>query len=196
MDRDPCVLCCTFRPFCLQPPLAVPMRSLGFSTSGLPSTAIFQEEQIGTSLGNRSCPCGPSVLGFALQLRARHGNRPNRVCVGRSLGRYCGLDVRFRLLPTPPHGDAVTFSYEEPDIPRRGLSPRQYNTITGAQPSRASGRVGQQSHPAAYAARLAGHKREIIMKRMIISPPQWNTKWRSDLLFTRSPPRYRRCGRV
>jgi len=45
---------------------------------------------------------------------------------------YCGLDVRLRLLPTPPHGDAVTISYEEPDIPRQGLPPRQCNNITGA----------------------------------------------------------------
>src|ERR1700731_2675715 len=39
MSRDPCVLCCTFRPFCLQPPLAVPKRDLGFLSSGLPSHA-------------------------------------------------------------------------------------------------------------------------------------------------------------
>src|SRR5271170_6688174 len=35
MARDPCVLCCTFRPFCLQPPLTVPMRHLVFSAIGL-----------------------------------------------------------------------------------------------------------------------------------------------------------------
>jgi hypothetical protein len=46
---------------------------------------------------------------------------------------YCGLDVRLRFLPTPPHGDAVTIDYEEPDFPRRGLAPRQYNNITGAR---------------------------------------------------------------
>ena len=29
---------------------------------------------------------------------------------------YCGLDVRLRLLSTPPRGDAVTIGYEEPDF--------------------------------------------------------------------------------
>jgi hypothetical protein len=29
---------------------------------------------------------------------------------------YYGLDVRLRLLSTPPHGDAVTFSYKGPDL--------------------------------------------------------------------------------
>jgi hypothetical protein len=48
------------------------------------------------------------------------------------ISRYCGLDVRLRLLSTPPRGDAVTFGYEGPDLPRRGLSPRQCNNITGA----------------------------------------------------------------
>jgi hypothetical protein len=33
------------------------------------------------------------------------------------ISRYCGLDVRLRLLPTPPRGDAVTIGYEGPDIP-------------------------------------------------------------------------------
>ena len=30
------------------------------------------------------------------------------------VSRYCGLDVRLRLLPTPPHSDAVTIGYEGP----------------------------------------------------------------------------------
>jgi hypothetical protein len=48
------------------------------------------------------------------------------------INHYYGLDVRLRLLPTPPHGDAVTFGYEGPDAPRRGLAPRGCNDITGA----------------------------------------------------------------
>ena len=32
------------------------------------------------------------------------------------ISRYCGLDVRLRLLPTPPRGDAVTFGYEKPNL--------------------------------------------------------------------------------
>ena len=34
-----------------------------------------------------------------------------------------GLHVRLRLLPTPPHGDAVTFGYRERASPGGGLSP-------------------------------------------------------------------------
>src|SRR5262245_47171465 len=45
---------------------------------------------------------------------------------------YCGLDVHLRLLSTSPRGDAVTIDYAGPDVPRRGLSPRQCNNITGA----------------------------------------------------------------
>ena len=55
------------------------------------------------------------------------------------VSRYYGRDVRLRLLSTSPLGNAVTFDYEEPDAPRRGLAPRQCNDITGAlgRPSQA-----------------------------------------------------------
>src|SRR5580658_7515397 len=45
-------------------------------------------------------------------------------------------DIRLRLLPTPPRGDAVTFSYERPNSSRRGLPPRIFTTFTGAHPGR------------------------------------------------------------
>jgi hypothetical protein len=48
-------------------------------------------------------------LGFAIEEQARHDSRPNRVHL-----RY-GLIVHLRLLSTPPHGDAVTVSYEVPE---------------------------------------------------------------------------------
>src|SRR3990170_7740872 len=44
-----------------------------------------------------------------------------------------GLHVRLRLLPTPPHGDAVTFSYQERASPERGLSPLQSHLLAGAR---------------------------------------------------------------
>ncbi len=50
--------------------------------------------------------------GFAFTPQARHSERPNRIqpsCL-TALGRQ----VRFRLFPTPPLGDAVTFSYTVP----------------------------------------------------------------------------------
>jgi hypothetical protein len=49
-----------------------------------------------------------------------------------SSGSY-GLHVRFRLLPTPPHGDAVTFSYQERASPQRGLSPLKSHLLAGAR---------------------------------------------------------------
>ena len=52
---------------------------------------------------------GRAYLGFAIEEQARHDSRPNRVHL-----RY-GLIVHLRLLSTPPHGDAVTVSYEVPE---------------------------------------------------------------------------------
>jgi len=44
-----------------------------------------------------------------------------------------GLHVRRRLLPTPPHGDAVTFGYQERASPERGLSPLWSHLLAGAR---------------------------------------------------------------
>jgi len=44
-----------------------------------------------------------------------------------------GLHVRLRLLPTPPHGDAVTFGYQERASPERGLPPLQSHLLAGAR---------------------------------------------------------------
>jgi len=44
-----------------------------------------------------------------------------------------GLHVRLRLLPTSPHNDAVTFSYQERASPERGLSPLQSHLLAGAR---------------------------------------------------------------
>jgi hypothetical protein len=49
-----------------------------------------------------------------------------------SSSRCYGLDFRLRLLSTLLRRNAVTISYEGPDAPRQGLSPCQYNDITGA----------------------------------------------------------------
>ncbi|MEW6377745.1 MAG: hypothetical protein AB1502_18400, partial [Thermodesulfobacteriota bacterium] len=38
-----------------------------------------------------------------------------------------------RLLPTPPHGDAVTFSYQERASPEKGLSPFWSHLLAGAR---------------------------------------------------------------
>ena len=44
-----------------------------------------------------------------------------------------GLQVRFRLLPTPPRGDAVTFGYRERASPGRGLAPLRLRLLAGAR---------------------------------------------------------------
>jgi hypothetical protein len=97
-----------------------------FQPSGLPSNVslvgITSNPSRNLRLGLRHCTAGSP------RQKAESSSRWLIV-----ISRYCGLDVRLRLLPTPPRGDAVTFSYEGPDSPRRGLSPRGCNNITGAQ---------------------------------------------------------------
>ena len=43
-----------------------------------------------------------------------------------------GLPVRLRLLPTPPHGDAVAFGYKGRDLLWAGLPPTRQSNITDA----------------------------------------------------------------
>ena len=59
-----------------------------------------------------------SVLGFAMYQQARQCIRPYRVYHFLNYG----LVVRFRLLPTPPLGDAVSFSYGQPVFCPMGTS--------------------------------------------------------------------------
>jgi hypothetical protein len=56
-------------------------------------------------------------LGFATHSLARRNGRPNRVHL-----RY-GLIVHLQLLPTPPHGDAVTFGYGMPEHSGKDFHP-------------------------------------------------------------------------
>src|SRR6516162_5866130 len=50
-----------------------------------------------------------------------------------------GLPVHLRLLPTPPHGDAVTFNYGAHDWLRHGLPPCKQSVLTERTRPRASG---------------------------------------------------------
>src|SRR5437667_10520322 len=58
------------------------------------------------------------VLGFAIYQQARQCIRPYRVYHFLNYG----LVVRFRLLPTPPLGDAVSFRYGQPVFCPMGTS--------------------------------------------------------------------------
>jgi hypothetical protein len=55
------------------------------------------------------------------------------VATSRRIGFVvCGLPVRFRLLPTPPHGDAVTFHYEVLAYPDTDLHRVDTDAFAGA----------------------------------------------------------------
>jgi hypothetical protein len=54
-----------------------------------------------------------------------------------------GLHVRLQLLPTPPHGDAVTFGYRERASPGGGLSPPCSRLLPGARIPALAGITGQ-----------------------------------------------------
>ncbi len=110
-----------------------PMNAHLFRT-GLPGSLVATfhafRHQTPDAPCHRFSRCPPSVTGFpdrfgrfpgldfTLNPQARRYARPNRVRPSY------GLHVRLRLLPTPPHGDAVTFGYQERASPE-GLSPLQ-----------------------------------------------------------------------
>ena len=49
-----------------------------------------------------------------------------------SCSSSCRPQVRLQLLPTPPHGGAVTFGYQERASPERGLAPLYSRLLAGA----------------------------------------------------------------
>jgi hypothetical protein len=74
--------------------------------------------------------------GFALSV-IRSGLRLKSAGSSQHTAESCfssyGLLVRLRLLPTPPHGDAVTFGYREGASPARGLAPLSLRLLAGAR---------------------------------------------------------------
>src|SRR5262245_14860425 len=101
---------CTFRPFRRQPPLVVQCAWSGFITPAYRRTFLIGMPQPLIGIG--------ASFGFRLYL----AGSPRRQAESRSLS--CGRVVHLLLLPTSPHGDAVTFGYEVQTEPRRGLTPR------------------------------------------------------------------------
>ena len=84
--------------------------------------------------------CPPSVTGFpetpfrsvpGSGLHLESGGSPRRTAESCSLA--CGLPIRLRLLPTPSHDDAVTFSYRDRASPGRGLPPLRSRLLPGAR---------------------------------------------------------------
>jgi len=86
--------------------------------------------------------CPPSVIGsqnmgplappYRSGLRFESGSSSLRAAESCSQC-CCGLHVRLRLLPTPPHGDAVTVDYQERASPGGGLSPPWSRLLPGAR---------------------------------------------------------------
>ena len=73
-------------------------------------------------------------LGFAFRSQARQTAWPNRVCL-----RY-GRLRRLPLLPTPPHGDAVTFGYRPVGLPEEDLHLPGQNALASARSPGQAGR--------------------------------------------------------
>jgi len=76
--------------------------------------------------------------GGCSRLRRRIGGSPQTHAETGSLSY--GPQVRLQLLPTPPHGDAVTFDFRANDRPARGLPPRRQSVLADAlSPGKAGG---------------------------------------------------------
>ena len=73
-----------------------------------------------------------SAIQSASRSGLRHSLAGSPLCPAESCSLSYGLQVRLRLLSTPPHGDAVTFSYRERASPGRGLSPLRSRLLSGA----------------------------------------------------------------
>ena len=74
--------------------------------------------------------------------RLRHERAGSPPLHAESGSSSYGLPAHLRLLPTPPHGDAVTFNYGAHDWLRHGLPPCKQSVLTERTRSRASGNPG------------------------------------------------------
>jgi len=79
----------------------------------------------------------PEDYSHAIALLFRSGLRHLSAGSSQHTAESCsssyGLQVRLRLLSTPPRGDAVTFGYRERASPGRGLSPLGARLLSGAR---------------------------------------------------------------
>jgi hypothetical protein len=79
--------------------------------------------------GNRADGFALAVLGSGLRLESADSS----LRTAESCSSSYGLHVHLQLLPTPPHGDAVTFGYRERASPGRGLAPLKSRLLAGAR---------------------------------------------------------------
>jgi hypothetical protein len=79
--------------------------------------------------GNRADGFALSASGSGLHLESAGSS----LRTAESCSSSYGLHVHLRLLPTPPHGDAVSFGYRERASPGRGLAPLRSRLLPGAR---------------------------------------------------------------
>src|ERR1700758_4301363 len=91
----------------------------------------------------------PSRAAFLFGLRLSLAGSPMHQAVSSSSFLNYGLVVRFRLLPTPPLGDAVAFSYGQPVFCPTGtftpLLVRTFRRTRAGSPSRPVSRLAAYS---------------------------------------------------
>src|SRR6516162_8147948 len=94
-----------------------------------------------------------------------------------------GLPVHLRLLPTPPHGDAVTFNYGAHDWLRHGLPPCKQSVLTERT------RPGEGRDPWHHGYRLSPVRRGASNRTYLSVPsePPWCVF--SDFTVERPPYR-------
>ena len=116
----------------------------GLPTIPPPTTWLLRRSLYHVTLQRRR-PSNLFDLGFAIRRQARQTTRPNRVHF------RCGLAVRFPMLSTPPHGDAVSVSYRPENVylKRTSTSPSMFTRKRTFLWLRHSGspNTGNRSHP-------------------------------------------------
>jgi hypothetical protein len=115
------------RPTGLSDYSALPSRHSDLNHAGCP----------GVALSVASAP--PAASGL------RHERAGSPQLHAESGSASCGLPVHLRLLPTPPHGDAVTFYYGASDWLRHGLPPCKQSVLTERTHSRESAGLSGES---------------------------------------------------
>ena len=99
--------------------------------------------------GNRSDGFALSAPGSGLRFESASSSQRT----AESCSSSYGLHIHLRLLPTPPHDDAVTFGYRERASPGRGLAPLRSRLLAGARIPACAGMTGTSAAPSASCSR-------------------------------------------
>lgn len=99
----------------------------GLPTIPPPTTWLLRRSLYHVTLQRRR-PSNLFDLGFTIRRQARQTTRPRPTCGRCPVHFRCGLAVRFPMLSTPPHGDAVSVSYKPENVylKRTSTSPSMF----------------------------------------------------------------------